>query len=157
MASVQFKKGAEKNLPAAEDGQILFATDTGNLFIDNGTTHIQVNAKNAKTADLADKAEALKVEKAVGSATVPVFINAQGEPVAINYYIEANVPSNAKFTDTTYSAATTSKAGLMSAADKTKLNTHTHPVTVNASLSGSVSNRVLTLSVSVTATTSQPS
>lgn len=38
------------------------------------------------------------------------------------YTIAANVPSGAKFTDTTYSAATTSAAGLMSAADKTKLD-----------------------------------
>lgn len=33
-----------------------------------------------------------------------------------------NVPSDAVFTDTTYSNATTSAAGLMSAADKTKLD-----------------------------------
>lgn len=38
------------------------------------------------------------------------------------YTVESNVPANAKFTDTTYNAATTSAAGLMSAADKTKLN-----------------------------------
>lgn len=36
--------------------------------------------------------------------------------------VGVSVPSNAKFTDTTYSAATTSASGLMSAADKTKLN-----------------------------------
>ena len=33
-----------------------------------------------------------------------------------------SVPANAKFTDTTYLEATTSKAGLMSAADKKKLD-----------------------------------
>lgn len=38
------------------------------------------------------------------------------------YTIASNVPANAKFTDTTYSAATTSKNGLMTAADKTKLD-----------------------------------
>ena len=36
--------------------------------------------------------------------------------------VAENVPSGAVFTDTTYSAATTSAAGLMSADDKTKLN-----------------------------------
>ena len=36
--------------------------------------------------------------------------------------VNSDVPSGAKFTDTTYSAATTSVAGLMSAADKTKLD-----------------------------------
>ncbi|WP_270425549.1 hypothetical protein [Blautia intestinalis] len=35
--------------------------------------------------------------------------------------VNADVPENAKFTDTTYSAATTSAAGLMSANDKTNL------------------------------------
>lgn len=34
----------------------------------------------------------------------------------------SDVPSEAKFTDTTYGTATTSSAGLMSASDKTKLN-----------------------------------
>lgn len=38
------------------------------------------------------------------------------------FTIGKSVPSDAKFTDTTYSNATTSAAGLMSAADKTKLN-----------------------------------
>jgi len=38
------------------------------------------------------------------------------------YTIATSVPSGAVFTDTTYSAATTSTAGLMSAADKTKLD-----------------------------------
>lgn len=39
-----------------------------------------------------------------------------------NVTVAKAVPSNAVFTDTTYSAATTSAAGLMSASDKTKLN-----------------------------------
>lgn len=36
--------------------------------------------------------------------------------------VESDVPANAKFTDTTYSAATTSADGLMSSADKAKLD-----------------------------------
>lgn len=36
--------------------------------------------------------------------------------------VQSDVPANAKFTDTTYSAATASAAGLMSAADKAKLD-----------------------------------
>lgn len=36
--------------------------------------------------------------------------------------IESNVPANAKFTDTTYTAATASADGLMAAADKSKLD-----------------------------------
>ena len=56
-----------------------------------------------------------------GSATQPVYFS-NGVPVATTYTLGKSVPSDAKFTDTTYSAATTSAAGLMSAADKTKLN-----------------------------------
>ena len=40
-----------------------------------------------------------------------------------NHTVNADVPDNAVFTDTKYSEATTSKAGLMSAADKAKLDT----------------------------------
>ena len=39
-----------------------------------------------------------------------------------NHTVESNVPANAKFTDTTYSAATASADGLMAKADKTKLD-----------------------------------
>lgn len=39
-----------------------------------------------------------------------------------NHTVSSDVPANAKFTDTTYSDATTSAHGLMSPADKTKLN-----------------------------------
>lgn len=46
-----------------------------------------------------------------------------GDAGTVNgYTVNANVPSGAKFTDTTYSVATTSSNGLMSSTDKTKLN-----------------------------------
>lgn len=38
--------------------------------------------------------------------------------------VQTAVPANAKFTDTTYSVATTSADGLMSSTDKSKLNSH---------------------------------
>ena len=57
----------------------------------------------------------------VGSATRPVYFQ-YGYPVQCDYTISKSVPSDAKFTDTTYSNATTSTAGLMSASDKSKLN-----------------------------------
>ena len=59
------------------------------------------------------------------------------------YTIASNVPANAKFTDTTYTDATTSKAGLMSSADKTKLdgiaagaNKYTLPAATASTLGG---------------------
>lgn len=59
---------------------------------------------------------------AVGSATKPVYIAANGAATAISHSINADVPANAKFTDTTYSDATQSAHGLMTAADKKKLD-----------------------------------
>lgn len=56
-----------------------------------------------------------------GSATQPIYMNA-GVPTACTYTLNKSVPSDAVFTDTTYSNATTSTAGLMSASDKSKLN-----------------------------------
>lgn len=59
---------------------------------------------------------------AVGSATKPVYIAANGVATPISHSINADVPANAKFTDTTYNDATQSEHGLMTAADKKKLD-----------------------------------
>ena len=59
------------------------------------------------------KASSLAVSAAVGSATNPVYIDANGKPVKTTYTLGASVPSGAKFTDTTYSAATASALGLV--------------------------------------------
>ena len=57
----------------------------------------------------------------VGSATQPVYMNG-GAITACTYTLGKSVPSNAVFTDTTYSIATNSANGLMSASDKNKLD-----------------------------------
>lgn len=67
-------------------------------------------------------AAALKLgSSTVGSSTQPIYLNG-GTATACSYTLGKSVPSNAVFTDTTYSAATQSAAGLMSAADKKKLD-----------------------------------
>lgn len=49
------------------------------------------------------KADSLNVnDTPIGDTTTPVYINSSGKPTAISYSINANVPSGAKFTDTTY-------------------------------------------------------
>lgn len=51
----------------------------------------------------ASKADSINVnDTPIGDATTPVYINSSGKPTAISYSINANVPSGAKFTDTTY-------------------------------------------------------
>lgn len=69
---------------------------------------------------------------AVGSATRGVYVNSNGNLVQMSYSVYRDVPSNARFTDTTYGNATQSVAGLMSAADKTKLDGVAAGATANA-------------------------
>lgn len=80
---------------------------------------------------------------ALGSATQPVYVTDNGTLAETTYTLGASVPSGAKFTDTTYSAATTSAAGLMSASDKSKLdgiatgaNAYTLPTASSSTLGG---------------------
>lgn len=62
------------------------------------------------------------IETAPTSGQVAVFDGTTGKIKSTGYTIEKSVPSDAKFTDTTYSNATSSAAGLMSSADKGKLD-----------------------------------
>lgn len=63
---------------------------------------------------------------AVGSTTKPVYVASNGVATPISHSINSDVPENAKFTDTTYSDATQSTHGLMTAADKKKLDSLSH-------------------------------
>lgn len=67
-----------------------------------------------------------------GNSTTPIYFDANGVPVAISFSVNKTVPADAVFTDTTYDEATTSDAGLMSAADKTKLNGIAAKATANS-------------------------
>lgn len=60
-------------------------------------------------------------------------------PTVNGHTVNADVPSGAKFTDTTYNVATTSSNGLMSSSDKTKLNN------ISASYDSSTETLTLTL------------
>ena len=63
-----------------------------------------------------------EVNTGVGSATKPVYVAANGIATPISHSINSDVPTNAKFTDTTYNDVTQSTHGLMTAADKKKLD-----------------------------------
>lgn len=71
-----------------------------------------------------DKIKGIFVHAATGTTEGHIAtFGADGKTVTDGgFTVKANVPANAKFTDTTYTAATGSKAGLMAAADKTKLD-----------------------------------
>lgn len=76
---------------------------------------------------------AVKLDSSAGGANHPVYFSG-GKPVAISYTIGKSVPSNAVFTDTTYSDVTASTHGLMTAADKQKLDALGSIVTITKSL-----------------------
>lgn len=79
------------------------------------TSHTHNYAGSSSAGGAATSANKLNTN--AGSGTQPVYFS-NGVPVATTYSLAKSVPSNAKFTDTTYSAATQSANGLMSANDK---------------------------------------
>lgn len=88
--------------------------------VDN-TADANKSVKYATSAGSASSATtATKLSTSAGSATQPVYFSG-GKPTACSYTLGKSVPSNAVFTDTTYTVASTSKDGLMSSADKTAL------------------------------------
>ena len=108
----------------------------------SATSHTHNYAGSSSSGGAATSANKLNTN--AGSNTQPVYF-ANGVPVNTSYTLEKSVPSNAVFTDTTYSNATTSASGLMSASDKTKLNgiaTGANKTTVDSSLSSTSTNPV---------------
>ena len=101
----------------AQAGTIITSATIGSQTVkyanSAGTATNATNATNATTAT--------KLSSSAGSNTQPVYFSG-GKPVVIGYTIAKSVPSDAKFTDTTYGVATTSSNGLMSSTDKTKLD-----------------------------------
>ena len=79
--------------------------------------HQDISGKQDKSTAVTHSANT-----AAGSATKPVYVDANGVATAISHSINSDVPANAKFTDTTYNDATQSTHGLMPAADKKKLD-----------------------------------
>ena len=75
----------------------------------------QFNAWHQVAFTDSNVATATALTSSAGSATQPIYFS-NGKPVACSYTLAKSVPSNAVFTDTTYSVATATTDGLMSAA-----------------------------------------
>lgn len=97
---------------ACEIGDMIICVTDGTDSTDSHWTVVQTNIDGA----VVGPASSTNNHVAIFNGTTGKIIKDSG------YTIGASVPSGAKFTDTTYSAATTSTAGLMSASDKTKLD-----------------------------------
>lgn len=113
----------------------LTKTDAANTYL--GKTATAVAAAKLSTAT-------------AGSATNPVYF-ANGIPVKTTYTLAKSVPADAKFTDTTYQNATQSAAGLMAAADKTKLD-GLHAVAISGSFDDLDDKPTIDASLSATST-----
>lgn len=94
---------------------VAFTGDYNDLS--NKPTIPDISGKQDKSTAVTHSANA-----AVGSATKPVYVAANGVATPISHSINSDVPANAKFTDTTYNDVTQSTHGLMTAADKKKLD-----------------------------------
>lgn len=142
-------------LQTALDGKGTYSKPSGGIPKSDLASAVQTSLGKADTAlqshqDISgkqDKSTAVthKASTAVGSATQPVYIASDGSATATTYTLGKSVPSDAKFTDTTYSDATTSSHGLMTAAMVTKLNgidTGANKITVDSSLSSTSTNPV---------------
>jgi hypothetical protein len=102
-------------LSSQNASDVAFAGDYNDLS--NKPVIPDISGKQDKTTAVTHSANT-----AVGSATKPVYVAANGAATPISHSINSDVPANAKFTDTTYGDATQSTHGLMTAADKKKLD-----------------------------------
>lgn len=102
-------------LSSQNASDVAFTGDYNDLS--NKPTIPDISSKQDKSTAVTHSANT-----AVGSATKPVYVAANGVATPISHSINSDVPANAKFTDTTYSDATQSAHGLMTAADKKKLD-----------------------------------
>lgn len=95
-----------------EIGDVIICVKDGSSDTASDWTIVQSNIDGAVTGPTSST-----------DAHVAVFNGATGKIIKDSgFTIAKSVPSNAIFTDTTYSVATASKEGLMSAADKKKLD-----------------------------------
>ena len=107
---------------------------------DKSHTHNYAGSSSAGGA----ATSANKLNTDAGSTTQPVYF-ANGIPVKTTYTLGKSVPSDAKFTDTTYSKATTTANGLMSLEDKTKLN-YTNLAYGTCATEAATASKVITVS-----------
>lgn len=119
---------------ASNFGRLKFST-VWTYIKGKADTAYQAKGNYAGSASAGGSAtSAVKLDTATaGSATQPVYFTG-GKPAACSYTLGKSVPSDAKFTDTTYGLATSGANGLMAAADKAKLDALGGIVTIQKSL-----------------------
>ena len=108
------------------DTTFLNNVSVGNQFSDGEVTWEA--AKFITDSDLkfsvtaTDRADQIRVNNNNGREEIITVNNVENALKVNNHTVEENVPRNAKFTDTTYTGATSNRDGLMSKEDKIKLD-----------------------------------
>lgn len=135
-------RGIQNNLTSTSTTDSLSANQ-GKVLKDLLDSHEHNYAGSSSAGGSATSAVKLDTATA-GSATQPVYFK-DGKPVATTYIIEKSVPSNAVFTDTTYSTGTASASGL------TKLYTGTGNAT-----DGTITQSAITKALNAKAASASP-
>lgn len=118
MKTLQFKRGKKANLPTLAAGEPGWVTDENRLYIGTGNGNVALPAVSDNAAS-ATKATQDSAGQQINKTYIKA-LSASGKTVT---YTKGDGSTGTITTqDTTYTAATTSKAGLMSAADKAKLD-----------------------------------
>lgn len=157
MALLSIYRGtqAEVSERPVSDGALLFATDTKKIYLDNGSSRVEMSSLQ----DLSDYITSTQLSSAIGAEASARQKQDQLLEQAIDDKLGADdivAGSNVQVshddesghitisaTDTKYNAATTKSSGLMSAADKEKLdgiatgaNKYTLPTASSSTLGG---------------------
>lgn len=97
-------------------------SDISGLKTSVGSNETKINALEANLSSYVPTSRTINGSALTSNITITKVESAITSTNVNGYTVAKNVPSNAKFTDTTYDDVTTSTRGLMTAADKTKLD-----------------------------------
>ena len=113
--------------PTGESSKIYVALDTNLTYRWGGSEYVEISkslalGETSSTAYAGDKGKALATDIAGMKDGTVVVAKANDANTVTGFTVGTNVPSDAKFTDTTYEKATAQADGLMSKEDKNKLD-----------------------------------
>ena len=97
-------------------------SDISGLRTSVGANETKISALEANLSSYVPTSRTINGTALTSDITITKVESAITSTNVNGYTVAKNVPSNAKFTDTTYDDVTTSTRGLMTAADKTKLD-----------------------------------
>lgn len=115
-------KGLSTNDYTTTEKNKLAGISEGATKVEESDTNGNIKVDGAETVVYTHPATAGNKHIPAGGAANQVLEYDQAGTAKWGHTVQSNVPANAKFTDTTYSNATTSTAGLMSPIDKTKVD-----------------------------------